>query len=224
VSRLKSAPRVALAVTAVALVALTVGAVGVTAAPQGPKTPHPKGVKVSRGATTLTLDPAFGAALGTEATTEVLSPAKATGIGVIDFPITQGRLLLTKDQQNAITGATGSIWHVGGLLSTDNTDPTKSVRLRNFRIVLDAEPHISAGVMTNDGPNARSEVFDLEFDPAKVSITGERKRRLTIEDIVVKLNGESAAALNALFTPAVPFTDGQLVGTAEVHTKIVGRR
>jgi hypothetical protein len=41
--------------------ALAVGALGVTAAPNGPKTPHPKGVKVSRGATTLTVDPAFGA-------------------------------------------------------------------------------------------------------------------------------------------------------------------
>ena len=223
-SRIKLGPRVALAVIVVAVAALTVGAVGVTAAPQGPKTPHPKGVKVSRGATTLTVDPAFGTALGTEATTEILAPAKATGIGVIDFPITQGRLLLTKDQQGAITAATGSIWHVGGISLTDNTDSTKSVRLRNFRIVLDADPHMSAGVMTNDGPNARGEVFDLEFDPANISITGERKRRLTIEDIVVKLNGESAAALNALFTPAVPFTDGQLVGTADVHTKIVGRR
>lgn len=223
-SRIRVGPRVALAVIAVVVAALTVGAVGVTAAPQGPKTPHPKGVKVSRGATTLTVDPAFGTALGTEATTEILEPAKATGIGVIDFPITQGRLLLTKDQQGAITGATGSIWHVGGLLLTDNADSTKTVQLRNFRIVFDADPHMSAAVKTNDGATARTEVFDLEFDPADISITGAKKRRLTIEDIVVKLNGESAAALNALFSPAVPFTDGQLVGTADVHTKIVGRR
>jgi hypothetical protein len=224
VSQLRVGPRVALAVIAVAVAALTVGAVGVTAAPQGPKTPHPKGVKVSRGATTLTVDSAFGTVLGNEVTTEILTPARATGIGVIDFPITQGRLLLTKNQQGAITAATGSISHVGGMLLTDKTGSTNTVRLRNFRIVLDADPHMSAGVMTSDGSNARTEVFDLEFDPANVSITGERKRRLTIEDIVVKLNGESAAALNALFAPAVPFTDGQVVGTAEVHTKIVGRR
>jgi hypothetical protein len=224
VSHIRIGPRVALAVIAVALAALTVGAVGVTAAPQGPKTPHPKGVKVSRGATTLTVDPAFLTALSAEANTEILAPAEATGTGVFDFPITQGRLLLTKNQAGAITAATGSIWHVGGLLLTDKTDSTKTVRLRNFRIVLDADPHMSAGVKTNDGANERAEVFDLEFDPADISITGERKRRLTIEDIVVKLNGESAAALNALFTPAVPFTDGQVVGTEDVHTKIVGRR
>jgi len=223
VSRIRVGPRVALAVIVVAVAALTVGAVGVTAAPQGPKTPHPKGVKVSRGATTLTVDPAFASALDAEATTEILAPAKA-GTSGIDFPITQGRLLLTKNQTGDVTAATGSIWHVGGLLLTDKTDATKTVRLRNFRIVLDADPHMSAGVKTNDGANERVEVFDLEFDPADISITGDRKRRLTIEDIVVKLNADSAAALNALFTPAVPFTDGQLVGTADVHAKIVGRR
>lgn len=224
-SRLKIGPRVALAVTAVVLAALAVGAVGVTAAPQGPKSPHPKGVKVSRGATTLTFNPAFATAIDAEATTEILAPAEATDpLGGINFPITQGRLLLTKNQQGAVTAATGSIWHVGGLVSTDKTDSTKFVRLRNFRIVLDATPHMTAGVKTNDGPNARLEVFDLEFDPANVTITGEKKRQLTIEDIVVKLNGESAAALNALFAPAVPFTDGQVVGMADVHTKIVGRR
>ena len=222
-SRVRIGPRVALAVIAVALAALTLGAVGVTAAPQGPKTPHPKGVKVSRGATTLAVDPAFASALDAEATTEILAPAEA-GTAGIDFPITPGRLLLTKNQAGAITAATGSIWHVGGMLLTDKSDATNTVRLRNFRIVLDADPHMSAGVKTSDGANERTEVFDLVFDPADISITGERKRRLTIEDIVVKLNGESAAALNALFTPAVPFTDGQVVGTADVHTKIVGRR
>ena len=35
---------------------------------------------------------------------------------------------------------------------------------------------MSAGVMTNEGPNARSEVFDLEFDPANISITGRLGR------------------------------------------------
>jgi hypothetical protein len=219
VSRIGIGPRLWLAVIA-AVLASAVCTVGVAAAPQGPKTPHPKGTKVSRGATTLTVDPAFGALLGAEATTTVLAPAEATGIGVIDFPITQGRLLLTKDQQGAITAATGSIWHVGGFSLSDGTN---TVRLRNFRIVLDADPHMSGGVKTNDGPNSRVELFDLEFDPADISITGEKKRRLNIEDIVVKLNGESAAALNALFGTAV-FSDGQLVGTADVHTKIVGRR
>ena len=223
VSRIGIAPRVVLAVIAVALAALAVGSVGVAAAPQGPKTPHPKGVKVSRGATTLTVDPAFGTALGAEAATEILSPAKATGIGVIDFPITQGRLLLTKDQQGAITGATGSIWHVGGMGFTD-VNGTNTARLRNFRIVLDADPHMSGAVKTNFGSTSREELFDLEFDPANISITGEKKRRLAIEDVVVKLNGESAAALNALFSPAVAFTDGQLVGELDVNTKIVGRR
>jgi hypothetical protein len=223
VSRIGIGPRVALAVTLVVAAALAVGAVGVTAAPNGPKTPHPKGVKVSRGATTLTVDPAFGTALGSEATTEILAPAEAKGIGVIDFPITQGRLLVTKNQQGAITAVTGSIWHVGGISLTDNADPTKTSRLRNARIVLDADPHMSAAVKTNDGSTARVEVFDLAFDPANVSITGEKKRQLTIEDIEVKLNGESAAALNALFGTAA-FSDGQLVGTADVHTKIVGRR
>jgi hypothetical protein len=223
VSRIGIAPRVALAVIAVGIVALAVGSVGVSAAPQGPKTPHPKGVKVSRGATTLTVDPAFGAALGAAATTEILAPAKATGVGVIDFPITQGRLLLTKDQQGAITGATGSIWHVGGLSLTD-VDSTNTVRLRNARIVLDGDPHMSGAVKANDQATSREELFDLDFDPANVSITGEKKRRLTIEEIGVMLNGESAAALNALFSPAVPFTDGQAVGSLDVNTKIVGRR
>jgi hypothetical protein len=218
VSRIGTGPRVALALIALVVAALAVTSIGV-AAPPAPK-PHPKGLKVSRGATTLTVDTAFGNALGTEATTEILAPARATGIGVIDFPVTQGRVLLTKDQQGAITAATGSIWHVGGLSVSDGTN---TVRFRNLRIVLDADPHISGAVKTNDGSTSRSELFDLVVDPAKISVTGEKKRRFAIEDIVVNLNGESAAALNALFGTTT-FTDGQLVGMADVHTKIVGRR
>jgi hypothetical protein len=218
VSRKGIGPRLGLAVIA-GVVALAVGSVGVAAAPNAPK-PQTKGLKVSRGATTLTVDPVFGAALGAEATTEVLDPAEATAVGVIDFPITQGRLVVTKDPQGAITGVTGSIWHVGGLSLSDGTN---TVQLRNLRIVLDADPHMSGAVKTNDGSTSRGELFDLEFDPADVSITGAKKRRLNIEDVVVKLNGESATALNALFGTAA-FSDGQLVGTADVHTKIVGRR
>lgn len=217
-SRIGIGPRLALAVITV-VVASAVGTVGVAAAPNGPK-PHTKGLKVSRGATTLTVDPAFGTALGAEATTQVLDPAEATALGVIDFPITQGRLVLTKNAQGAITAVTGSIWHVGGLSLSDGTN---TVQLRNLRIVLDADPHMSGAVKTNDGSTSRSELFDLEFDPADVSITGAKKRRLNIEDVVVKLNGESATALNTLFGSAA-FSDGQLVGTADVHTKIVGRR
>jgi hypothetical protein len=223
VSRIWIAPRVALAVVAAVIAALAVGSVGVSAAPQGPKTPHPKGVKVSRGATTLTVDSAFGTALGAEARTDILAPAEATGMGVIDFPITQGRLLLTKNQQGAFTAATGSISHVGGLQLTD-LNGTNTVSLRNIRIVLDADPHLSGAVNTNDGSTARDELFDLVFDPAKLSVTGARKRRLTIQDIVVKLQGDSAIALNNLFDPAVDFTAGQVVGELDVNTKIVGRR
>jgi hypothetical protein len=124
---------------------------------------------------------------------------------------------------NTITGATGSISHVGGI---QFSDPTTTFRLRNPRIVLDADPHMSAAVKLNEGAVSRNEVFDLTVDPAKISIesVGRDKRRLHIDDIVVKLNGESAAALNSAFSPATPFTDGQTVGTADVNTRIVGRK
>jgi len=222
-SRIRTAPRLILAVVSLVVAALAVGSVGVAGKPNKTNKSKPaEGLKVSRGATTLTVAPAFAAALSAEVTSfDVLEPAEGTP-PAIAFPITNGRVVLAKSG-NTITGAAGKISHVGGL---QFSDAANTFRSRNFRIVLDADPNLSALVKMNEGAVSREELFDLTVDPAKIFIdnVGKNKRRLRIEDIVVKLEGVCAAALNAAFSPATPFTDGQLVGTADVNTRIVGKK
>jgi len=160
----------------------------------------PKSVKVSRGATTLSLNTDTAAALtGLGLTVSPLKPAKVTKAGIA-FPVTTGRL-------NAKTYA-GKISHTGGLrIASAST----KVDLRNFRIVVDGAPNLTAQV-----GNQRISIADLDLSGADISKSG---RKLTIANVAVALSDTAATALNQAFgTDAL--TGGTPLGTATVVTKI----
>jgi hypothetical protein len=170
------------------------------AAARSGKSKHAGTVRVSRGATTLALDPGTAAALtGLGLTVAPLAPSTASAAGVA-FPITTGRL-------NAKTYA-GQIRHTGGLrISSGSTH----VDLTNFRIVIDAAPHLTAQV-------GGDRVTIAELDLSGAAITPEA-RTLTITDVGAALSDTAAGALNAAFgTDALK--GGTPLGTASLKTKL----
>lgn len=224
-NRMIRSARTSIVLALAALAALALVAAGNVAAGPGKAKGQAKGIKVSRGATTLTLDAGAVAKLtGAGAAWQVLKPAKdSSSTTEVDpsFPVTNGRLKITKTG-DAVTAVTGKISHVGGLSLTEGAS---NITLRNLRIVLDAAPHLTALVSVNGSDAARGAVADLDVDLTKVSTaTAGKKRWLMLEDVEVKLNQASADALNATFAPALPFAAGELVGTADVKTRIVGRK
>jgi len=219
------APRLVVLVALTALAALALATAGsVAAAPgKGKAKGHTKGYKVSRGATTLSLDQAVVDGLTASGTTlSVNKPAKTTDDGTA-FPITNGRVKVTKDGTGAITAATGKINHTGGLTLTKGDS---TIVLRNLRIVLDDAPDLTAAVSVNGSEFSRVSIADLEVDLSQIatSTTGTKKhpkRWLTVDDVVVSLNQTSVDALNATF--GTTFSAGDQLGTADVKTRIVGR-
>lgn len=215
------APRllVLVAITALAGLALATAG-GVAAAPGGKGKAGAKGYKLSRGTTTLDLSAgATSAFTAAGVTLSVDMPAKADSAGDLVFPVTNGRVKATTNGAGAITAATGKISHTGGFTLTKG-DTTVSVR--NLRIVLDSDPDLTA-LVSIGGETFRTSIADLVPNLSKIGVTstGKRKRWLTIDDVVVKLNQDSVTALNAAFGTA--FTAGAELGTADVKTRIVGR-
>ena len=215
------APRllVLVAITALAALALATAG-GVAAAPggQGKGKAGAKGYKLSRGATTLDLSAGATSAFAAAGVTlSVDMPAKADSAG--DLVFTNGRVKATTNGAGAITAATGKISHSGGFTLTKG-DTTVSVR--NLRIVLDSDPDLTA-LVSIGGETFRTSIADLVPNLSKIGVTstGKRKRWLTIDDVVVKLNQDSVTALNTAFGTA--FTAGAELGTADVKTRIVGR-
>ena len=158
-------------------------------------------VKVSRGATTLALDPDTAAALTSLGLTVTpLSPATVSNAGVA-FPITTGRL-------NAKTYA-GEIRHTGGLrIASTSTH----VDLNNFRIVIDGAPHLTAQVGSGD----RITIADLDLSGATITPKG---KTLTVTGVGVALSDTAAGALNQAFgTDALK--GGTPLGTATVKTRV----
>lgn len=212
---------VLVAITALAALALATAG-GVAAAPggKGKGKAGAKGYKVSRGATTLDLSDAATTAFATAGVTlSVDQPAKTNSDGNLAFPVTNGRVKVTKNAAGDITAATGKISHSGGLTLTKG-DTTISVR--NLRIVLDSDPDLTAAV-TAAGETSRISIADLEIGLSQISIasTGKRKRSLMVENVVVKLNQGSVDALNGFF--GTTFAAGDVLGDASVKTRIVGR-
>jgi hypothetical protein len=223
VTKIIRAPRllVLVAITALAALALATAG-GVAAAPggKGKGKAGAKGYKVSRGATTLDLSDAATTAFATAGVTlSVDQPAKTNSDGNLAFPVTNGRVKVTKNAAGDITAATGKISHSGGFTLTKG-DTTISVR--NLRIVLDSDPDLTAAV-TAAGETSRISIADLEVGLSQISIasTGKRKRSLMVENVVVKLNQGSVDALKGFF--GATFAAGDVLGDAGVKTRIVGR-
>jgi hypothetical protein len=180
-----------------------------------------KGTKLSRGATTLAVDPAAAQALtGAGITVTPLKPAKATTDGLA-FPITNGRL--------DTTTLTGTIKHVGGLRFAKGTTTFDA---RNFRIVLTP----TAKSLTATVADKRIVVADLDTSGATVtpSTTTKSQRShsaraakhtrttLTISGIKATLSQAGADGLNTAFGTTA-FTAGAPLGTLTISSRTVGK-
>ncbi len=170
-------------------------------------------VKLSRGATTVTLDAATAATLtGTGAgqlglSLGVLQPARAH-LPRLSFPITNGRV---KVGGRPLALQSGRIAHTGGIsLSKGGTTLT----LRNFVIDLDR------GVLTANAGGTRVPILALGGDDIALHVTG---RRVRVTGVELTFTSQAIGALNATFGTALP-TDAKIpFGTAVVETRIPGR-
>jgi hypothetical protein len=173
------------------------------AAPAAANQKHGKSLKLSRGATTLTLDQgAVDALTALGIAAAPLAPATADGADLA-FPITTGRV-------KAKTLA-GTIRHSGGLaLSRDAT----RVELRNF--VIDTKQ----AVLTARAGDARLAILDLDLSKVKVVKKG---KRLTVSGVTATLTKGAADALNGAFATDA-FQEGLVIGTAVVRTRATPRR
>ena len=186
--------------TLVALLVVGLLAVPVAAAPAKSKKKS-ETVKVSRGATTLTLDKDTAKTLtDLGLSLAPIGPARAATGGVA-FPVTTGTL-------DAKSYA-GIIRHTGGLrISSSSTH----VDLNNPRIVVDGAPDLTAQV----GSGPRLSIADLDLGDATIAAKGGR---LSITGVVVRLSDGAAAALNDAFgTDALK--GGIVLGTADVDTRV----
>ena len=183
------------------LVVLALCALLVAAAPAAAKSKQ--SLKLSRGATTLTLDKGATDALASLGIAAApLTPATADGADLA-FPITTGRV-------NRKTLA-GKIRHSGGLaLSRDAT----RVELRNF-IIDTKQSELTARL-----GNARVAILDLDLSKLVVEKNG---KRLTISGVSAKLTKGAADALNNAFATGA-FKQGLLLGTAVVKTRATPTR
>ena len=197
-----------------ALIALAVAPAGIA----GSK----KGYKVSRGASTITLDSTLAGTLKTAGVTLTANkPAKAAANADdatatdVKFPITTGRAFVTTTD-GKITVTSASLKHVGGLTLTK---ADKSLTLRN--------PWVSAtptgGKLTAQIAGKRYDVATVEGGDVALTISGKRNRNVAVTGVTLKLTKAAADALVATFglDPAT-VGEGTTLGTATVATRIVG--
>ena len=160
-------------------------------------------LKLSRGATTLTLDKGAADALASLGIAAApLAPATADGAD-LRFPLTTGRV----DAKSLA----GRIRHVGGLSLTRGET---RVELRNF--VIDTR----RAVLTARAGDSRIAILDLDLSDVEVA---KRGRRLSVSGVQARLTEGAAAALNGAFATDA-FKGGLLIGTAAVRTRATPRR
>ncbi|HSD75842.1 MAG TPA: HtaA domain-containing protein [Solirubrobacteraceae bacterium] len=185
-----------------ALVALAVAPTGLA----GSK----KGVKLSRGTTTVTLDAALGAQ-GITATAK--KPAKLDGSD-LSFAVTNGRAVVDTSTPGTIVLKSATVKHVGRVTLAKGD---AKVALQNpTAVVTDG----TAGTLTAKVAGRRVDVATLVVDPSKLTVDG---RKVTLTDVQVKLTPDAAGALSGLAGTPDAFKADDLLGTATLATRIVGK-
>lgn len=116
------------------------------------------------------------------------------------FPITGGKL-------NAETLA-GKIRHSGGIRLSAGP---KHLDLRRFTISIDSKPNLTAKV-----GDARVSILRLDLSHAKVRV---RERRVVVKNVVARLTGTAAMALNDTFDVDA-FSRGLELGRAKVRARV----
>jgi hypothetical protein len=140
-----------------------------------------------------------------------LKPA-ATVSSATRFPITQGKLILSK-ANNVVTGATGSVNHVGGLLLSSGD---KSARVRNLVVVA----NLVAG--SPDASKLTAQVNGKRLDLATitlgtVTVSGST---VTVPVATITLTADAATALNAALGTSL--AGGAWLGSATLTARLVG--
>jgi hypothetical protein len=200
--------RISWLVALAALVALALAPSGVA----GTK----KGYKLSRGATTITLNTDTAAAL-TGITITPFNKAKGSqATGAFKFPVTTGRVLAdTSGDTPTVKAAT--IKHVGGLrLSKDD----KKVAIRNFWVsISDKGAKVTAQLVGGK----RFDLATIEGGSAP-EFSGKNNRTVTVKGVTLKLTKVAADALVATFgLDATQVTEGTELGTADITTRLIGK-
>lgn len=149
------------------------------------------------GATTLALDAGAASALQSQGIAAApIAPARAGNAG-LRFPITGGRV--------DAASLAGRIRHSGGIALT--RDATR-VELRNFTIVIDESPALTARIGSD-----RVEILSLDVSAIERSGSG---RRVRVSGVVARLTAVAAQALNQAFSTDA-FSEGLVLGTATIN-------
>jgi len=140
-----------------------------------------------------------------------LKPA-ATVSSATRFPITQGKLILSK-ANNVVTGATGGVNHVGGLLLTSGD---KSARVRNLVVVA----NLVSG--SPDASKLTAQVNGKRLDLATITLGTVRVSgsTVTVPVATITLTADAAAALNTALGTSL--AGGASLGTATLTARLVG--
>jgi hypothetical protein len=157
-------------------------------------------LKVKGGKTALNVSPGAAGALDSlGVAASPIGSADARGARFV-FPITRGKL-------DADTLA-GQIRHSGGIRLSAGS---KHLDLRRFFINIDSKPNLTAKV-----GDARVSILRLDLSEAKVR---KRERRVVVKNVVARLTGTAAAALNDTFHVDA-FTRGLELGRAKVRARV----
>jgi hypothetical protein len=162
---------------------------------------EPAQVRLSGGATTLSLDPGTAAALtGLGVTPSVIAPGTAGAAGLA-FPVTGGTL--------AAGTFAGRIDHSGGIALTAGAT---RVELTRFRIEVATTSQLTALV----GGTTTRVPLSVDLSGAKVGLS---KRTAVVRGAKVALTSEAATALNTAFGTTA-LKAGVPLGTADVRAKV----
>ena len=137
---------------------------------------------------------------------QVRHTPQGTSIG-FGFPIPWGRV-------DAATLA-GQINHTGGLRFVNQANG-KKLALTNFRIVIDAHPHLTAAV--NGDPKVRVSILRLDLSKATVA---KPLPYVRVGNVGAYLNSTAAGALNNALGVSF-FAPGIKLGTAYVNAHVAG--
>jgi hypothetical protein len=183
-------------IRSIALVAALAGVV--VAAPMAQASDEQ--LKVKGGKTALNVSPGAAGALDSlGVAASPIGSADARGARFA-FPITRGKL-------DADTLA-GQIRHSGGIRLSAGS---KHLDLRRFFINIDSKPNLTAKV-----GDARVSILRLDLSAAKVR---KRERWVVVKNVVARLTGTAATALNDTFEVDA-FTRGLELGRAKVRARV----
>jgi hypothetical protein len=162
--------------------------------------------KVKGGTTTLTVDPAYAAAvLNAGITIDVVAPASVPVVGTYAFPITGGRLVYHKTKKAGSKSKSkkqlsGFVTHSGGIsLTKDTTTAT----LSDLRVNLSANRTGRVDAKLGTGTMKLAKLSNVTIDSTNKKISAT----LTLTD-------EAVNAINATF--GTTFPTGIVLGTVVI--------